>query len=220
MPRHAVHWLKVARSAFCAGLLALIGLPAHATLITFAEFPWMPDEDGAWYSDPVGEDYAALGVHFYDIYRTEGSSGNPGVGVLGGVAPAIAFTGTLPTFVSLNFSSSYPFVAAYVSARTPHGIAGTISTGGDTIGPEGTWVETPAPYVPNTYASFYSPDGISRLFFSQTYGMRTTVLIDNLSFGAVSPVPEPGSLALLLAGLGVVGVVRRRGRPTTWRGTP
>jgi hypothetical protein len=217
MPRHALHLLKVARYALCAGLLALAGLPAHATLITFAEFPLTPDEDGQWYSDPVGEDYAALGVHFYDIYRIEASSGTPGEGVLGGVGPGIIFTGTLPTFVSLNFSSVYPSVAAYVSAWTPHGFAGTISTGGDAISPEGTWIETPEPYVPNTYASFHSPDGISRLVFSQVYGMRTTVLIDTLYFGAVPPppVPEPDSLALLLAGLGVVGVVRRRRHPTT-----
>jgi hypothetical protein len=135
--------------------------------------------------------------------------------MFGGRWPGITFTGTLPTFVSLNFNSYRAPVAAHVSAWTPYGLAGTISTGGWDISPEGQWIETP--YVPNTYVSFHSPDGISRLVFSDVYGMRPTVQIDNLYFGAVPPPPvhEPDSLALLLAGLGVVGVARRRRHPTT-----
>jgi hypothetical protein len=50
------------------------------------------------------------------------------------------------------------------------------------------------------------------LSFATFISTRTSVLIDNLYFGAVSSVPEPGSLALLVAGLGVVGVARRRWR--------
>ena len=207
MPRHFVYLLKAVRYACVAGLLALAGLPAHATLITFSEFPYAPNDDGEWYSDPIGDDYAALGVYIDDGYRFGTTPGAPAEGMLGGPSPRIIFTGTLPTFVSLYFSSSYPPSAAYVSAWTPLGFAGKISTGGwEGPGPENEGT----PYVPNTYASFHSSDGISQLLFSQFYGMRTTVRVDNLYFGAVPSVPEPGSLALLVAGLGVVGVARRR----------
>ena len=207
MPRHAVRLLKVAGYVLGAGLLALASLPAHATLITFAEFPYTPTpgDEGTWYADPIGEDYAALGVSFNGGSRF-GTPGAPALGMVGDNSPSITFTGTLPTFVSLNFSSVYAPVAAFVSAWTLHGSAGRISTGGWDISPEGEWTETPL----NSYASFHSPDGISHLLFSNVYGSRITVHVDHLYFGAVSSVPEPGPLALLLAGLGVVGVARRR----------
>lgn len=211
MPRCAVHLLKAARYALCAGLLMLAGFPAHATLITFSEFPYTPEpEDDLYYSsDPIGDDYAALGVHIDDGYRFGATPGAPAEGMIGGHEPRITFTGTLPTFVSLNFSSCFAGFAASVSAWTPHGLAGTFSTGGwDISPPDGEWIETP--YVPNSVASFHSPDGISQLAFYQVYGTRVTVLVDNLYFGAVPSVPEPSSLALFVAGLGVVGVARRR----------
>ena len=43
---------------------------------------------------------------------------------------------------------------------------------------------------------------------------QASYVMDDLSFASATPVPEPGSLALVLAGLGVAGVLRLR-RPRT-----
>ena len=45
-------------------------------------------------------------------------------------------------------------------------------------------------------------------------GAQGSYVMDDFSFGSVTEVPEPGSLALLLAGLGLAGAVRLRGSRT------
>jgi len=45
-------------------------------------------------------------------------------------------------------------------------------------------------------------------------GAQGSYAMDDFSFGSVTEVPEPGSLALLLAGLGLAGAVRLRGSRT------
>jgi len=61
------------------------------------------------------------------------------------------------------------------------------------------------------HLSIAATNGLSHFtFVGDSYGVLGNTSIDNL---AVTAVPEPGSYALLLAGLGVIGsVVRRRGR--------
>jgi hypothetical protein len=41
-------------------------------------------------------------------------------------------------------------------------------------------------------------------------GAQASYVMDDMSFESAAQVPEPGSLALVLAGLGLAGTVRRR----------
>lgn len=204
------HWLR--RSAVALGA-ATAALTAQAALITFDERPWVfgPDEY-AWYSNPVDEEYSALGVHFNTGYLQPSGHGAPfnTQYLLGGPYFSITFSGTLPTFVSLAFSSPIPNLRATVSASTADGAsAGSFDTGGFYwAGPELGFVETP--YHDNSHATFHSDSGIARLDFDTYASSRIIAKIDNLYFGAVAAVPEPASLAMLTAGLLVLGAAWRR----------
>jgi hypothetical protein len=195
----------------CASmLLVAASLSAHAALITFDERARVPGTDwwgDAWYADPITNEYDALGVSINDGYLI----GTPGSQqLLGGPSFSVTFTGTLPTYVSLNFSSPIPPGEAWVSA-SGSGYAVTFGTGGE------SWSEAEnggvsTPYHPNSFAQFHSEQGILRLDFSTAWSTRNTGLIDNLYFGNVPAIPEPATLALWAAGLGVVAVAKRRSR--------
>jgi hypothetical protein len=201
----------------CAGavLLACAASTSHATLITFDERPWVfgPDEY-AWYSNPIGDLYDSLGVDIEDGYLQPAGQDPTYANsqfLLGGPSFTIRFTGTLPTYVSLSFTSPSPTLQATVSATGPGSFAAMADTGGTSWGgPDVGFVETP--YHAHSFASFHSAQGIAQLDFG-TFGITRTIgKIDNLYFGNVPAVPEPGALVLGAVGLGLIGAMARRQR--------
>jgi hypothetical protein len=211
---HAHHRLPSALRR--AGVLALLALAAHtaqATLITFDEQPWHPDEygDNSWSAYPITTEYDGLGISIFSGYLVPGSPFGTGQSLLGGPSFQIRFTDTLPQYVSLDFAMVSPPGESSVSAFSPSGYSKTFSSGGYSWGgPDIGLVSTP--YTVRNHATFYSPTGIAGLDFSTFTQTRIIGSIDNLYFGSVPPIPEPASLALMAAGLGVIGLAARRRR--------
>lgn len=211
--------MRVARPLALAAS-ALLAASAQAALITFDELPWRPID--SFYDYPVDTQYASLGVTFDIGYlsQTYYPSNPPAYlnqYLLGGHDMRVTFSGSLPSHVSFNMSSPYGAASeSYVAALDANGnVVGRGRTGGTY--PAGDrdppWAED-LPYRANRYISFSSASGIAALSFYDAYGSRLSTSIDNLYFGAVAAVPEPTSLILGAAGLGVLAWARRRHKTT------
>ena len=210
--------MRVALSVAAVSAWAALAAPAQATLITFDELPWRPIESFSDY--PVDTQYASLGVTFdlgylLQTYYPSNPPAHPNQYLLGAHDMRVTFSGaSLPTHVSFNMSSPYGSASeSYVAALDAQGrVVGRGRTGGTyPIGNEEPPYEAQdLPYQANRYISFSAASGIAALSFYDAYGSRLSTSIDNLYFGSVAAVPEPASLVLGAAGLGVLAWARRR----------
>ncbi|HEX3139937.1 MAG TPA: hypothetical protein VHQ87_07775, partial [Rhizobacter sp.] len=180
-------------------LLAGSASATHATFITFDEHPWVDGPGGhAFDSNPITGWYDALGVDLGSAYLQPADS-SPNFShsqyILGPNSYRINFTGTLPSYVSLNFSSPLYDLRSTVTAEGANGqVIGSADTGGQYF-ENGSWVSSP--YNPRSFASFHSDGGISHLlFYTEPGGFRLEAKLDNLYFGNVPAVPEPATIAL------------------------
>jgi hypothetical protein len=115
---------------------------------------------------------------------------------------AAALGGALPTHAGIvwtdgGFNSSVTFTAFDHNGA----VLGTMTVGGFADGSNNG--ET----AEDRFFGAVNPLGISAIFVSNPGG---GIEVDHLQYGLAAPVPEPGSVALLGAGLGVLGMLARR----------
>jgi len=206
--------LPLSRAALAIAAATLAGA-AQATLITFDEFPYVHDPLQGWSSHPLAGAYDHLGVDLGGGYLQAAGQDDTfpeSQYVIGGNYFTLSFTSAvLPTYVSLELSSYLGGTQATATATGPGSFSQMADTGGFRYDPElGEFVTTP--YIDRQWVTFHSPLGISQIAFDTYAISRTDAKFDNLYFGQVPMVPEPATLALWAAGLGVIGVARRRQR--------
>lgn len=112
---------------------------------------------------------------------------------------------------SLNLTAGVQYTATFELAGNQRGGSdtGTVSFGGLSFGSQSIAYALAATDAFASYQLVFTPGttGAYDLSFSNAGGDNVGALLDNVS---VSAVPEPETLAMLLAGLGLIGTVARR----------
>lgn len=116
------------------------------------------------------------------------------------------YTLTLQSTPTPGFNTTWDLTGFFT------GIFGAVDVSGISLtGPSGTQSITPL-FTDSTFSFSGLTDGVYTLKFSTQFNAAATgILYGDITATAVTtPVPEPESLALMLAGLGVAGMLLQR----------
>ena len=190
-------------SVACALPLLLAVSQAHATTQSFE------DVSGAvagTFSNPVASGYQGLTWNnFFVVDKTylSGIGGNV-AGVTDGQWAAMNGASGV---ASITSTSAFDFTgASFTKLRSGTATVLLQAYSGNVLKYSDSFLVGSAPL-----AMAYSWTGIDKLVYTPTNGrFGTNVMMDQANITTVSAVPEPESFAMLLAGLGLMGVVARR----------
>ena len=195
----------------------LVSLPTYAVVINFDDLTLVPsDPEFPCFCDyPLTNEYESQGLIIDGGFLAEYWEGHENVVsgsnyLLGSIYLQLNFVGTLPTFVSLIVSAAHEEAIFF----DVFGAAGLIDEQ-QTSGYAGPYNDTP--YTPNQLMTFTSAEGISSIVIEGFYNLRTSAMIDDLTYEYTSvPAPSP----LILLGLGLLGLAWRKRVGTTTAAIP
>ncbi len=203
-------------------LAAVISLAAcqaaQATTITFDEFAATNN------NSPLTTLYAGLGVTFgtdnsgtfggigqgdpgsWSLLGTNGSAflGNNGVRNGNSYVTTIFFS-SAATNVSFDVSRSNGSSPGQTLMASAYNGATLLSSMTLSLGAINSW----------SSHSIFNMAGIDKLVLDGSQSGFSPYGVDNLQFNSAAPVPEPETYAMMLAGLGLLGIVARRRRQQT-----
>lgn len=192
------------RTAAAAALACAAVVPAHAIVTTtvsgstttylenFNGGSSFSNPGGTWFNDVGSDDYLWLSII--------------------GASASYAFTVPAGGTITLDFDYAGPWSRSNGTVQ----LVGPPQSLGDT---PGSWVDFlfANPGGASNYDAHYNATlaglaaGTYTLTFAKGAGWNSSLKIDDVSI-AVTAVPEPAAVAMLLAGLGVIGAVVRRQR--------
>lgn len=196
---------KTLTSIAAALLLAALGTGAQAqNLITNGDF-----EMSAVATDSF-ETYTNLGGYVATLWGSDSTSGTHKIVDVAG-DQSMAFGGGDSAYTSFSVGSagtydlSFDYVGSGFWALYDLGTSSYVSPGPLVqFSGAGTGTASFALTASNSYKLYFGSLGAG------LPGLTTGVAIDDVSVMAAAPVPEPESYAMLVAGLGVLGLMTRR----------
>lgn len=176
-----------------------IGNYANAVFINFDNIErYHPDPtDPYWADQEITDQYLSRGLLVSGGYLNEYGSFSDYLAsgpnyLLGAHSLSLTFVGKLPTFVSMLVTAPSKDVA-FINATSADGAIYSQETPG-WAGPHHE-----SPFQGKNLITFNIESGISRINFFTFYGLRTSVMLDDLTYHYA--VPEPTPWLLLLPGL-------------------
>ncbi len=192
------------RTAAAAALACAAVVPAHAIVTTTVSgntTTYLENFDGgSSFSNAAGS------------WIEAGSDDYIWLSILGAVSSSYSFSVPAGGAITLNFDYAGPLSNGNGTVQ----LVGPPQSLGDT---PGSWVDFlfANPGGASNYDAHYNATlaglaaGTYTLTFAKGAGWNSSLKIDDVSI-AVTAVPEPAAVAMLLAGLGVIGAVVRRQR--------
>ena len=217
--RKPIHGL-LARTVIVGALAVGAATPSHAVLIDFDTHSATGSVSGA---APAGaivtNDYASQGIVFGKAGVSAGSAvvNNPNTFSLPNGACGLDLAANIVNNCTGDQYFHFVLASDGVTAAVTNSLSFVVGdSGGDLDGwilhvfdMAGVELEArPVQSISNTLQSF-SHAGMHSVWIEWTNITPAGYLLDNISFDETT-VPAPGSLALLLAGLGLIGFSRRR----------
>jgi hypothetical protein len=210
-PRLELHMQKTLTSLAAALLLAAIGTGAHAAtnLITNGDFE-MPDV-----ATDSFDTYTNLGGYGATLWGSDSTSGTHKIVDVAG-DQFMQFGGGDSAYTAFGVATGGDYMLTYDVVGSGFWALYNIDTSSyvSHLGNQLTQINSGGFAMSEGYFFTLAANNNYKLFFGSIGaglpGMSAGLQLDNVSVTAVTPVPEPESYAMLMAGLGVLGFMSRR----------